>query len=175
MPVVVQQETFRRYAGHTTAVTIDGEQFRLTAARGRDGTLAEVTIGRGRHYGCAEGLLQAYATALSAGLDRGVPLAELLRSGLGLRFSPDGSTDDPDIPYALSVVDYCCRRLAIDWLPAAERATLGVVTPAERPVLGVVTPAERPVLGVVTPAERPVQDDTCASLEVALEHDHENF
>jgi ribonucleoside-diphosphate reductase alpha chain len=134
MQAVVQQETFRRYAGHTTAVTIDGEQFRLTAARGRDGTLAEVAIGWGRRYGSAEGLLRAYAAALSAGLDRGVPLADLLRTGLGLRFSPDGSTDDPDIPYAFSVVDYCCRRLAIDWLPAAERAALGVVTPAERPV-----------------------------------------
>jgi hypothetical protein len=59
-----------------------------------------------------------------------VPLAELLRPGLGLRFAPDGSTDDPEIPWTYSPVDYCCRRLAIDWLPDPERTALGVLSPA---------------------------------------------
>jgi ribonucleoside-diphosphate reductase alpha chain len=31
-----------------------------------------------------------------------------------------------------SAVDYVTRRLAIDWLPYADRAALGVFTPAER-------------------------------------------
>ena len=132
MRAAVQQAAFRRYAGHTTVVTIGGGQLRLTAGQGADGALAEVTIGWGRHGGGADGLLRGYAAALCTGLDRGVPLAELLRTGLGLRFPPDGGTDDPDIPYASSVVDYCCRRLILDWLPGAERGALGVYSAAER-------------------------------------------
>jgi hypothetical protein len=45
MQVAVQQAAFRRYAGHTTVVTIGGGQLRLTAGQGADGALLEVTIG----------------------------------------------------------------------------------------------------------------------------------
>jgi ribonucleoside-diphosphate reductase alpha chain len=89
-----------------------------------------VAISWASHSG--DGLLRAYAAALCVGLDHGVLLADLLRPGLGLRFAPDGRTDDPEIPVAFSPVDYCCRRLAIDGLPYPERAALGVITPAER-------------------------------------------
>jgi hypothetical protein len=55
--------------------------------------------------------------ALSVGLQHGVPLAELARQGLDLWFAPGGYTDDPQIPRVRSIVDWVCRRLAIDWLP----------------------------------------------------------
>ena len=45
---------------------------------------------------------------------------------------PNGHTDDPEIPRVRSAVDYMARRLAIDWLPHAERAELGVYTLTER-------------------------------------------
>jgi ribonucleoside-diphosphate reductase alpha chain len=45
---------------------------------------------------------------------------------------PNGHTDDPEIPRVRSAVDYLARRLAIDWLPYAERAALGVYTLSER-------------------------------------------
>jgi len=128
MPVSVQRQLFRRYVEHTTVVTIGSEWFSLTACRRADGALGAVAIGCGRPGGSAAGLLRGYATALSLGLDHGVPLADLLRPGLGLRFAPDGRTDDPEIPDTCSAVDYCCRRLAIDWLPYPERAALGVIT-----------------------------------------------
>src|SRR5262249_54810067 len=97
-----------------------------------DGGLSEIAVSWGKHGSTAAGLLDTYAGALSLGLRHGVPLAQLLRPGLGLRVSPDGSTDDPEIPRTYSPVDYCCRRLAIDWLPCRGRAALGVLTPAER-------------------------------------------
>jgi ribonucleoside-diphosphate reductase alpha chain len=132
MRLPVQQRSFRRCDGHTTVVTIGGEQFQLTTYGGTDGALSEVVIGWGRHAGGADGLLRGYGAVLCAGLDHGVPLADLLRPGLGLRFAPDGRTDDPEIPTTSSPVDYCCRRLAIDWLPYPERTALGVITRAER-------------------------------------------
>ncbi len=127
------QEPIRRNmspwrAAHTTAVTIGGERFSLTVTEGADGAFGKVRIDWGKHGSSAAGLMDAYATAISAGLEYGVPLADLLRPGLGLRFAPSGSTDDPEIPQAESVVDYFSRRLAIDWLSDADRGTFGVAT-----------------------------------------------
>jgi ribonucleoside-diphosphate reductase alpha chain len=132
MRVPVQPQTFQRYERHATEVTIGGERLRLTAGQRPDGTLGQVTIGCGGCERGAAGLLDGYATALSLGLECGVPLTDLLRPGLGLRFTPDGDTNDPEIPRTYSAVDYCCRRLAIDWLPYPERAALGVFTLTER-------------------------------------------
>jgi ribonucleoside-diphosphate reductase alpha chain len=115
-----------RRRGHITSTTIGGERFRLTATERADGTLGEVFIESGKYGSGIAGLMDAYATAISAGLLHGIPLADLLRPGLGLRFAPGGSTDDPEIPRARSAIDYFSRRLAIDWLPDHDRAALGV-------------------------------------------------
>jgi hypothetical protein len=122
----------RRRGGHTTAVTIGGERFRLTASSQEDGTLGEIAIAWGKHGTATAGLIDAYAVAITAGLEHGVPLADLLRPGLGLRFAPGGHTDDPEIPQVRSAADYFSRRLAIDWMPRAERSALGILTFSER-------------------------------------------
>ena len=142
MTVPAQVAMPRRRAGLTTAVTIGGEQFRLTANAETDGSLGEVFIHWGKHGSGAAGLMDLYASALSTGLRYRVPLADLVQSGLGLRFAPDGRTDDPDIPRVGSVADYVARRLAIDWLPPDERASLGIYTRAERLGLAGSWPAD---------------------------------
>ena len=122
----------RRRSGHTTTVTIGAEPFCLTANQRDDGSLGEVFIHWGKHGTSSAGLVSTYAIALSMGLQHRDPLAELSRPGLGLYFLPNGRTDDPEIPRVRSAVDYIARRLAIDWLPEAERAELGVYTLTER-------------------------------------------
>ena len=122
----------RRRSGHTTAVTIGAERFYLIANQRDDGGLGEVFIHWGKYGSSSAGLVSTYAIALSIGLRHRVPLAELIRPGLGQYFMPHGRTDDPDIPMVWSAVDYIARRLAIDWLPYPDRAALGVYTPTER-------------------------------------------
>jgi ribonucleoside-diphosphate reductase alpha chain len=124
--VPVQRQLPRRRGGYATAVTIGGERLVVIAGQREDGTLGEVLLQWGKQGSAQAGLADAYATAISAGLQYGVPLADLLRPGLGLRFAPAGRTDDPEIPWARSVTDYLCRRLALDWLPSADRSTLPV-------------------------------------------------
>jgi ribonucleoside-diphosphate reductase alpha chain len=109
-------------------VTIGGERYYVTANGSEDGSLGEVFIQWGKQGTTGAGLMDAYAVALSVGLQHGVPLAEYVRSGLGAWFVPNGRTDDPDIPRATSVVDYVARRLAIDWLLYDQRAELGILT-----------------------------------------------
>ena len=122
--------TVRRRAGHTRAVIIGGEQLCLTANAAVDGGLGEVFIRWGKHGSGPAGLMDVYASALSIALHHRVPLEDLIRSGLNLRFAPAGQTDDPDIPEVRSAADYVARRLALDWLPAAQSARLGIDTPA---------------------------------------------
>jgi hypothetical protein len=55
----------------------------------------------GQHGSSAAGLMHAYATAVSAGMQRGVPLTDLLSPCLGLRFASGTGTDDPEIPRAV--------------------------------------------------------------------------
>lgn len=130
--VPVQRHLPRRRSGHTTSVTIGGELLHLTANEGPDGRLAEVFVRWGKQGTSGAGLIDTYSTALSAGLAHRVPLADLIRPGLGMWFTPNGHTDDPDLPRVRSVVDYLARRLAIDWLPYPDRAALGVFTLTER-------------------------------------------
>ena len=128
----VRRQMPRRRSGHTTTVTIGAERFYLTANQRYDGSLGEVFIHWGKHGTSTAGLVAGYAAALSVGLQHHVPLADLIRPGLDQFFMPNGHTDDPEIPRVRSAVDYVARRLAIDWLPYADRAALGVFTLTER-------------------------------------------
>jgi ribonucleoside-diphosphate reductase alpha chain len=91
-----------------------------------------VFIQWGKQGTIGSGLMDIYATALSVGLRHGVPLASLVEPVLGLYCVPNGHTGDPEIPRVRSVIDYFARRLAVDWLPYPERASLGVFTIPER-------------------------------------------
>ncbi len=128
----VQQHMPWRRSGHTTVVTIGAERFYLIANQRGDGSLGEVFIHWGKHGTSGAGLASTYAIALSLGLQHRVPLAELIRPGLGQYFAPNGRTDDPEIPRVCSAVDYIARRLAVDWLPYSDRAALDVFTLTER-------------------------------------------
>ncbi|WP_345364900.1 hypothetical protein [Actinoallomurus liliacearum] len=127
-----QQHMPRSRAGLTTAVTIGGERFSLTANSRHDGTLGEVFIQWGKQGQTQAGLMDIYAVTLSVGLQHGVPLPDLIRQGLDLHFAPNGHTDDPQIPLVRSAVDWVARRLAIDWLPYEVRAAEGIFTIQER-------------------------------------------
>lgn len=49
------------------------------------------------------------STAISVGLQHGVPLQTLVGHYRNMRLDPMGATDDPDIPQATSVADYLAR------------------------------------------------------------------
>ena len=114
MVAAVRRPMPRRRSGHTVTVTIGAERFCLTANQRDDGSLGEVFIHWGKHGSSAAGLISAYAAGLSLGLQHRVPLADLIRPGLGQYFVPNGHTDDPEIPRVRSAVDYIARRLAIE-------------------------------------------------------------
>jgi ribonucleoside-diphosphate reductase alpha chain len=76
--------------------------------------------------------MDAFAIAISHGLQYGVPLRAFVEPFTNMRFEPAGITDDPDIRFASSIMDYLWRRLALEYLSAEERAELGIQSVSER-------------------------------------------
>ena len=76
--------------------------------------------------------MDAFAKSISYGLQYGVPLRAFVEAFTNMRFEPAGMTDDPDIRFASSIMDYLFRRLALEYLSYDERAELGIFSIDER-------------------------------------------
>ena len=61
-------------------------------------------------------MMNAFATAISIGLQYGVPLETFVRKFSYMRFDPEGMTTNPEIPFAKSLPDYIMRWLACRFL-----------------------------------------------------------
>ena len=61
-----------------------------------------------------------------------MPLETYVSKFINMKFEPSGMTNDPDIRFASSLVDYVFRRLALDHLPEETREGLGIRSIAER-------------------------------------------
>ncbi len=78
--------------------------------------------------------MDAFAIAVSIGLQYGVPLETYVSKFINMKFEPSGMTNDPDIRFASSLVDYVFRRLALDYLPRDKREALGIQSIEERTI-----------------------------------------
>src|SRR6266508_919520 len=76
--------------------------------------------------------MDAFSIAVSIGLQYGVPLETYVSKFINMKFEPSGITNDPDIRFASSIVDYVFRRLALEYLSGEKRAGLGVQSIEER-------------------------------------------
>ena len=104
----------------------------VTVGEYDDGRPGEVFMKVSKQGSTLAGIMDAFAIAVSLGLQHGVPLGTFVEKYTNMRFEPAGMTDDPDLRIATSLFDYIFRRLAVDYLPAEDRAELGVLTSQER-------------------------------------------
>jgi len=104
----------------------------LTAGEYPGDGLGEIFVKLGKQGSTLSGLLDAFAIAVSIGLQYGVPLETYVRKFMNMRFEPAGMTDDAEIRFAASLVDYAARKLAIEYLPYESREALGIFTLDER-------------------------------------------
>ncbi len=104
----------------------------VTVGEYADGRPGEIFIRISKQGSTLAGIMDAFAISVSYGLQYGVPLRAYIETLSNTRFEPAGITDDPEIRFASSVLDYIFRRLAVDYLSAPERAELGILTVGER-------------------------------------------
>jgi len=87
----------------------------LTANPYEDGSLAEVFCSIGQAGSTLSAIVDAWCTAVSKGLQHGIPLEVLVRGEIGKRFEPcgmmPGRSSNPEIPHPASVTDYIARWL----------------------------------------------------------------
>jgi ribonucleoside-diphosphate reductase alpha chain len=103
--------------------------------------------------------MDAFSIAISIALQHGVPLRTFVEKYSNMRFEPAGMTDDPDIRFASSLIDFIFRRLAVDYLPLEERMELGILAVSERmnPTLpGIEEAATESTTGLDMEASYPV-------------------
>ena len=104
----------------------------ITAGEYPGDGVGELFVKLGKQGSTLSGLLDAFSISLSIGLQYGVPLEAYVSKFMNMRFEPAGMTDDDEIRFATSVVDFLARKLALEYLPYDQREALGVYTLEER-------------------------------------------
>jgi ribonucleoside-diphosphate reductase alpha chain len=104
----------------------------VTVGEYEDGQPGEIFITVSKQGSTLAGIMDAFAKSISYGLQYGVPLRGYVEAFVNMKFEPAGMTDDPDVRFAGSIMDYLFRRLALEYLTYDERAELGIFTIAER-------------------------------------------
>ena len=128
----VRERLPRRRKSSTFAFRVADCEGYVTVGEYEDGRPGEVFMKVSKQGSTLAGIMDAFSISVSLGLQHGVPLATYVRKYTNMRFEPAGITDDAELRIATSLVDYIFRRLAVDYLPVAERLELGVLSTAER-------------------------------------------
>ncbi|HEY2737264.1 MAG TPA: vitamin B12-dependent ribonucleotide reductase, partial [Thermoanaerobaculia bacterium] len=102
----------------------------ITAGKYPDGSVGEIFLTDiGKEGSTIKGLMNAFATAISIGLQYGVPLEDYVRKFSYMRFEPEGITTNPEIPFAKSMPDYIMRWLASRFIEDTDYLeNLGILT-----------------------------------------------
>ena len=134
--VIVQEPVRQKLPRTRTAKTFS---FRVADCHGyatvgeyEDGRPGELFLQVAKGGSTLAGIMDAFAISVSHGLQYGVPLEAFVEMFMNSRFEPAGMTDDPDIRFATSLVDYIFRRLAVEYMEPERREAMGIMTVGER-------------------------------------------
>jgi ribonucleoside-diphosphate reductase alpha chain len=114
----------------THKFSIAGHEGYITAGKYEDGSVGEIFLTDiGKEGSTLRGMMNAFATAISIGLQYGVPLEVFVKKFSYMRFDPEGITTNPEIPFAKSMPDYIMRWLASRFIDDVdELEDLGILT-----------------------------------------------
>jgi len=94
---------------------ISGHEGYLTIGLFDSGLPGEIFIKMSKEGSTLSGLIQAFCRAFSLAIQYGLSLEEAVRRFKGMRFEPMGPTGNPDIPEAMSIIDYVARYLELNF------------------------------------------------------------
>jgi ribonucleoside-diphosphate reductase alpha chain len=120
----------------THRFNIAGHEGYLTVGLYEDGKPGELFITMSKEGSTIGGLMDSLGTATSVALQYGVPIESLVNKFSHQRFEPAGMTENSDIPFAKSLVDYIFRWLGMQFIPgyreehAPARGVQGMNEPA---------------------------------------------
>src|SRR5206468_4325860 len=80
----------------------------VTAGEYPDDGIGEIFLKVSKQGSTLSGVMDAFAIAVSLGLQYGVPLEAFAKKFINMRFEPSGITSDGDVRFASSVACYVC-------------------------------------------------------------------
>ena len=128
----VRQKLPRVRASKTFSFRVADCHGYVTVGEFEDGRPGELFLRVAKQGSTLAGIMDAFAISVSHGLQYGVPIEAFCEMFTNMRFEPAGMTDDPDIRFATSLVDYIFRRLAVEYMSEDERRDMGILTVGER-------------------------------------------
>jgi ribonucleoside-diphosphate reductase alpha chain len=117
----------------THKFSVGGHEGYITAGMYEDGTIGEIFLTDvGKEGSTIKGMMNAFATAMSIGLQYGVPLETFVEKFAFMRFEPEGYTGNPEVPFAKSLPDYILRWMAARFCDTDVHEQMGIMTPEVR-------------------------------------------
>jgi ribonucleoside-diphosphate reductase alpha chain len=125
---IVERPMRRRLPNTRRSIThkfnVAGHEGYLTVGLYDDGQPGELFITMAKEGSTIGGVMDSLGTAISVALQYGVPTESLVNKFSHQRFEPAGMTDNADIPFAKSLVDYIFRWMGIEFIPGYRAANV---------------------------------------------------
>jgi ribonucleoside-diphosphate reductase alpha chain len=122
----------------THKFSVSGHEGYIIVGMYDDGRPGEVFIKMSKEGSTLSGVMDGFALTLSIGLQYGVPAKVVVDKLINMRFEPSGITENPDIRFASSILDYVGRWLGGKFISTAY---LKLGTPSGPTGLSTVAPA----------------------------------
>lgn len=152
----------------THKFNIGGQEGYLTVGMYQDGRPGEIFIRMAKEGSTISGLMDSFATAISLALQHGVPLKLLVEKFSHTRFEPSGWTDNRNIGYAKSIMDYIFRWLDVKFpegryedqqtLPGFDPTPASDAEPPRPAQLAQTASSSRAVMSITQPMEAVSRD-----------------
>ena len=137
---------------------VGGHEGYLTVGLYKNGMPGELFITMAKEGSTVSGLMDSFACATSIALQHGVPLKLLCEKFAHTRFEPSGWSNNPDIGYAKSIMDYIFRWLQLRFLTGQQQALFDGLRPKYVGGIAPVSAPDEPNYGgassSVIPSER---------------------
>lgn len=146
LPVRAQRQKLPEERNSLThKFSVAGSEGYITVGMYKDGQPGEVFIKMAKEGSTLSGVMDGLAVSLSIGLQYGVPLKVLIDKLINMRFEPSGITENPEIRFASSLLDYVGRWLGGKFI-SRDYLKLGTETNASAQATPMATAANsRPV------------------------------
>jgi ribonucleoside-diphosphate reductase alpha chain len=120
-PRAVRHKLQQERASITHKFTVGGHEGYITVGLYPNGDPGEIFITMAKEGSTVSGLMDSFALAVSIALQHGVPLRLFCEKFAHTRFEPSGWTNNPEIGYAKSIMDYIFRWLQVRFLSGQQQ------------------------------------------------------
>ena len=151
-PSAVRHRLHQERASITHKFSIAGHEGYITVGMYPGGEPGEIFITMAKEGSTVSGLMDSFALAISIALQHGVPLKLLCDKFAHTRFEPSGWTNNSDIGYAKSIMDYIFRWLQLRFVEGRQGELFEGLRP--KPIAAIQAVEEAPAVAPTTTVDK---------------------